>query len=200
MYCAIDRYPVFLTSAQYERLFAEAGKDKGWEWRISARICMEGKCEAHNAVYALLQEHCRQDRQAFIEQWVQFDFRDAEAQDVIDYVLEAYCDWYGHSTVCFKRWKNAETAALRAGWSPEPSGCVFELRHTVKPRRWWWRFRYGMKDRDIVLNIGANRVRRIVGTVADFYVVYGELQIRFAEDIEIGCYLPDLRPVAAVQD
>ncbi|MBS1856137.1 MAG: hypothetical protein JST11_12280 [Acidobacteria bacterium] len=192
-YCFIDGNPVVLTHEQYEQLFAEVGKDKGWEWRISARIVGEWGCSGHDAVCNLLGTYCRANPEEFIREWVHFDFEGEVAQEMLLDVLEAYRDWYGHCGVGFKRWTRAEESAI-------PNGSVIQVWHTVVPKHWWWRIRPGMRDRDMVLNIQTGRVRRITGTVMNFFIEYGDTCFSFGRDIEIESFLPQRRVDAAVAE
>ena len=72
MYCVFDRYPVILTTTQYGRLFAEAGKDEGgsggsvraFAWRGNAklrilstpycRLLATGSSDVHRAIVPII--------------------------------------------------------------------------------------------------------------------------------------------------
>jgi hypothetical protein len=192
-YCVIDGYPVLLTDERWERLLQEVGKEKGWEWRIGARIRGSWGCSADVPIYELLNRYYKESPWRFGEEWIKFDFHGDEAARVLFDVLAAYCEWFGHCTVSERQLSSMEHDAIASGDALlEPSGSVLALSHVMKPWHWWWRYRHGMKNRAVVLNIDASKVRRIRGAIHRFYILYGDIPISFAEDIEVGSFVPEL--------
>lgn len=186
-YFIINKQPVFLSAHRYAELKRQVSVDKGADWRIASvfqgrkenRECQEMMFEALNGM-------CTKNPECFVEEWVRFDFRGADASENAWDLLWDFCHFYGYAFLSDLRdTPNRLAADLENDSYLYPMGRIFALDHVVRPGRWWWRFAHKMVGRKVTLLINTARVRQLSGSLAEFELNSDSFRLFCGKDILI---------------
>lgn len=82
------------------------------------------------------------ENQKKLDDWVNFEIIEKEAQENLWELLYDYCLYYGHSYLSNTRDESSKITDDMIGISSfsYPMGKVFSLNHLMKPRKWYWKY------------------------------------------------------------
>ncbi len=169
-YYMIERQPVFLYFAAWQRLREKALREKDLLWRASSTMARTKEAvEADQLGVRWLQERHRDDPEAFRREWVCFDLAGDEAsRDTWD-LLYDYCHLYGFAFLSDMRDFGQVAADDWAGESyTYPMGKAFKMNYRTSPRSWWKKLLSPEIDSAVSVIIDTAKVRRLQGTLSDF--------------------------------
>jgi hypothetical protein len=173
-YAILFGHPVFIHRAMHDRIFKEALIDKDALFRVSSRIHgTENSFEAKELCMAYLHKVAQENHNKFLEEWVQFDLNEEDAQkNVWDLLYD-----YGHLLQISQLTDIRDLGSkLMESYTGDeytyPIGRVFQMDFPIYLKRSWWKVlgKHIVPKVSIVLDTG--HVKRLVGCLTEFSVVY----------------------------
>jgi hypothetical protein len=128
-----------------------------------------------------------EDPENFYKEWVYFDLHNDKAVYNVWDLIYDYCCYYGCGYLSDLRDETQKLTdnLLEGGNYFFPQGKVFVLNYIVHPARWIDKFTKKSNRKVIQFKIEANKVKRIVGNLADFIIIFDNYQLHLGKTIKI---------------
>lgn len=180
----INKIPVFLTWEKDKELRAEV---YGVENVFGSYIKRSGVKDKHYKLFEkALNNKYRLDPSVFIKEWSEFDLKGEDAMSNVWDLIYDYCAFYGCGYTSVIR---NDVESLTDDYMGEsftfPQGKVFALNHYVAPSRWYWKYTRNKKGKVIRTIIDSTRIRRIVGDLSDFRIIFDDRILRCGSIFEV---------------
>lgn len=186
-YFLIKSEPVFLHTSLFERVRAEALKDKDAMFRASSMIAgrREGK-EAEKLMFDYLEKQFEDDPIRFYSEIINFDLKEEEATENVWDLLYDYCFYYGCGYLADIRSDLGKTFADYVGNSyTYPMGKAFTLNLCKPPTTFLDKFLNRSKKQVQTIPIYVKEAKRIVGNLKESVVYFENFKMTLKENFNI---------------
>lgn len=170
-YFIIHKYPVFLTDNRITEIKKELLKEKTASFRVLSSISKtKENLETKKRMHKYLQSLYMQDKEKFINEFVEFSFTGNEAKENLFFLLNDYCNYFKNSNLVDVRDIQEKILQSITGDDFEyPIGKVFLLNHG-----------------SVYIVVAVNDVQKISGSLLDFTIKLNERKIRLSKKIYVS--------------
>lgn len=182
-YYFILNQPVFLTFKHLNEIREELAKkdDRFIYTSIVMFFSLEQKKEAEELILKYLEAKYDENPLNFLNEWVNFELFEKEAQDNLWTLLNDYSSYYGHSYISDTRsdWTKVLNDMTGDSSTYYPMGNEFLLNYLTKPYKWYHKYSKKLRNNYVSkfvkkIPINISKVIKVNGNPLHFAITFDD--------------------------